>query len=61
MLRITIVEFAAAVAVLEANNVVFAEVLSALHFNQFHGDSARVAEAVFTTHRHVGALVLLHQ
>ena len=55
------VHIAAAVAVLEAHDVVFAEVLAALHFNQFHGDAARVGEAVSAAHRDVGALVFPHQ
>ena len=54
-------EIGAAVAVLEAHDVVFAEVLPALHLNQLDGDFSGIAEPVFATQGDVGALVLTQQ
>ena len=52
---------AAAVAVLEAHDVVFAQVFAALHFDQLHGDAPGVGQAVFAAQRDVGALVFTHE
>src|SRR6185312_14677685 len=49
------------VNVFEPNDVVFAQIIAALHFDHHELDHARIFEAMFVTRRNIGRLVGRHE